>query len=439
VLGEREQTEPIKPAAGGGVATQVARLLGHLSPGPLHELPVRVRFWDGSELPSAVAEPPGTLVVKSRLALAYVLHEPNELGLSRAWAAGTIDMEGDLEAVLGARTRFSKLSLTAHDRAHILATVLRLGGPRVLVPAPRIAAEAHPPGHQHSLGRDRAAVQHHYELPADFYRLLLGPTMVYSCAYFDSPQDTLEAAQEHKLELICRKLALRPGDRLLDVGCGWGSLIVHAAAKHGVHALGITLSPTQAEVANRRAREAGVAEQCEARVADYRELHENEFDAIASVGMYEHVGRDELENYTHTITDLLRPGGTFMNHGITRLHAGVRDDKTLIARFVFPDGALHPLRDVISAIEGAGLEVRDVESLREHYTLTLRHWSRNLAAHDDEALALVGAERARIWRLYMAGSASAFALGDISVYQTLSVKAGRPHRLPLNRLRLISD
>jgi cyclopropane-fatty-acyl-phospholipid synthase len=292
----------------------------------------------------------------------------------------------------------------------------------------------------HSLARDRAAIQHHYDVSNEFYRLVLGPSLVYSCAYFDSPQDTLEEAQERKLELICRKLQLRPGDRLLDIGCGWGSLLLHAAEHHGVHALGVTLSQEQAKLARERIREAGLQDRCEVRVQDYRELRGQQFDAIASVGMYEHVGRAELGTYVETVKSLLAPGGTFMNHGITRLGGGEPTRRrTFINTYVFPDGELHPVTDILLELQRAGMEVRDVESLREHYTLTLRHWVANLTANLDAARREAGPERARIWQLYMAGSASAFALGDISVYQTVAVKGGAPHRLPLNRRELIGD
>ena len=300
-----------------------------------------------------------------------------------------------------------------------------------------MAVEAVGRGRRHSLSRDRSSVRHHYELPSSFYELFLGPSLVYSCAYFNSPQDTLEQAQEHKLDLICRKLGLKPGQRLLDIGCGWGSLVLHAAAHYGVQALGVTLSVTQAETAKERIREAGLEDRCEVRVADYRELRQERFDAIASVGMYEHVGRDQLRTYAMTVERLLETGGAFLNHGIAQLLRTPRDERSFIARFVFPDGELHPITELLLALDAAGLELRDIESLREHYALTLRRWAANLAQKREQAVGQVGVERERIWRLYMAGSASAFELGEISLFQTLAVRRGERHRLPLNRLNLL--
>jgi cyclopropane-fatty-acyl-phospholipid synthase len=285
--------------------------------------------------------------------------------------------------------------------------------------------------------RDRASVRHHYDVSNRFYELLLGPSLVYSCAYFADAADSLECAQERKLELICRKLRLQPGERLLDIGCGWGSLVLHAAARHGVRALGVTLSEPQAELARRRIEAAGLSDRVEVRVLDYRELDEAPFDKIASVGMYEHVGRAQLETYVEAVHGLLRPGGLFLNHGITRLNALPARGPTFINRYVFPDGELHPVNDIIAALEGGGFEVRDVESMREHYALTLRCWLRNLAANCDEAIAEVGAERERVWRLYMLGSAQGFETGEIGIYQTLAAREGAPHPLPLDRAELL--
>ncbi len=245
------------------------------------------------------------------------------------------------------------------------------------------AIEAQRAGRLHSLGRDRAAIQHHYDVSNDFYRLLLGPSMVYSCAYFDHPDESLEAAQERKLELICRKLRLAPGERLLDIGCGWGSLLIHAAEHHGVRGVGVTLSPSQAQLARERIEAAGLSDRIEIRVSDYREITDGPFDKIASVGMYEHVGHAELEAYARTLHALLRPGGLFLNHGIARLHSEPPPPDTFLTRYVFPDGELHPVADAMAAMQDAGLEIRDVESLREHYPLTLRSWLANLDAHRD--------------------------------------------------------
>jgi cyclopropane-fatty-acyl-phospholipid synthase len=261
--------------------------------------------------------------------------------------------------------------------------------------------------------------------------------MVYSCAYFADRRDTLEAAQERKHEVICRKLMLRDGERLLDIGCGWGSLLMHAASRHGVSGIGVTLSESQAELARRRIRQAGLSGRIEVRVADYREIADGPFDKIVSVGMYEHVGRSELGRYVSLVRHLLRPGGLFLNHGITRLVPAPPGTGPFISRYIFPDGDLHPVTYIMSAMQDCGLEVRDVEALRDHYPLTLRRWAANLRARWDEAVALVGEERARAWWLYMLGSAQAFDAGEIGVYHVLACHIGAPHALPLDRSELM--
>jgi cyclopropane-fatty-acyl-phospholipid synthase len=397
---------------------------------------VTVRFWDDS---AVVARDPDAPVVSIRdeRAIAHFLRAPNELGLGRAWVSGALDADGDLERVLDLRHRVRDLSLGRFGRARLAGAALRVAGPRALRRAPIPDCEAEPAGRLHSLRRDRASVRHHYDVSNRFYELLLGPSMVYSCAYFASADDSLETAQERKLELICRKLRLRPGERLLDIGCGWGSLVIHAAAHHGVQALGVTLSEPQAELARRRVDAAGLADRVEVRVLDYRQVEEEPFDKVASVGMYEHVGRSQFATYVAAVRRLLRPGGLFLNHGITRLNAPPRRGPTFIGRYVFPDGELHPVNDIVSALEAGGFEIRDVESLREHYALTLRRWVANLAASRDEAIAEVGFERERVWRLYMLGSAQGFEGREIGVYQTLAARDGAPHALPLDRADLL--
>ncbi|HYZ82416.1 MAG TPA: class I SAM-dependent methyltransferase, partial [Solirubrobacteraceae bacterium] len=303
----------------------------------------------------------------------------------------------------------------------------------------KAALEIRDVGRRHSLSRDRTAVRHHYDLSNDFYRLVLGPSMVYSCAYFADPAQSLETAQERKLDLICRKLNLGPGERLLDVGCGWGGLVLHAAAQYEVRAVGVTLSEPQAEWARRRVREQGLKDRVEIRVADYRELVDGPFHKIASVGMYEHVGRDQLERYVAHITGLLAPGGLFLNHGIARLHGTPPAADTFISRYVFPDGELHPVQDLIGAMAKAALEIRDVESLREHYPLTLRRWVANMRCDMARAVDLVGSQRTRVWELYMLASAQAFETGEITVFQVLAARGGAPHGLPLDRSRLVGS
>ncbi len=426
--------------------------MSRVARGRLADLPLTIGFWDGSVLApqepahstaphraptsGARTDQPRVLVRDPR-AVAHLLHEPNQLGLARAWVAGLIDLEGDLEPALAVRRQLDSLRLSRLDRARLLIATLRLGGLRMLRQPAIPAVEARPQGVRHSLRRDRAAISYHYDVSNRFYRQLLGPSMVYSCAYFTSPDDTLEAAQERKLDVICRKLRLAAGERLLDVGCGWGSLLIYAASHYGVRGVGVTLSVPQAELARERIAAAGLAERVEIRVADYREVADGPYDKIVSVGMYEHVGRRELDTYARTIHRLLRRGGLFLNHGIARLYSEPPGPKTFISRYVFPDGELHPVTDVMAAMRATGLEVRDVESLREHYALTLRCWLANLVAGRELALDEIGAERERICRLYTLASALAFEGGDITIYQVLAARDGAPHGLPLDRRELL--
>jgi cyclopropane-fatty-acyl-phospholipid synthase len=393
-------------------------------------LPVTLRFWDGSVLDGG--EP--VVEVRDPVAIAHILHAPGQMGLARAWVTGALDVssDDDLEAILRLRATF-KPQLTPIDLAKLATAAVRIVGPQVLRKPPVPSLEAPRKGVLHSLARDRAAISYHYDVSNDFYRLLLGPSMVYSCAYFAEPDESLEAAQEHKLDLICRKLRLVPGERLLDIGCGWGSLLIHAAQRYGVHGVGVTLSVEQAKLARERIEAAGLSDRIEIRVSDYRELTDGPFDKISSVGMYEHVGRGELARYTQTVHGLLRPGGLFLNHGIARLFSEPPASDTFLYRYVFPDGELSPVAEIMAAMHDSGLEVRDVESLREHYTLTLRGWLRNLEAHREEAEADVGVGRERVWRLYMLGSALGFADADVTVYQVLTTRPDAPHSLPLQR------
>jgi cyclopropane-fatty-acyl-phospholipid synthase len=423
------------------LAARLAPALDRLAGGALARRPFAVELWDGSELPATAPSAPGgppppRLRMRDPRALATLARHPDQLGLGRAWVSGALELDGDVEAALAACESLRGARLSWRDRVRALRLARRAGVP--LRPLPPAAAEARLRGRRHSPRRDRVAVRHHYDVPTGFYRLVLGPSLVYSCACFADPAESLEAAQERKLELVCRKLGLEPGQRLLDVGCGWGSLLLHAAQRHGVHALGITLSESQAAEARARVAAAGLADRVHVHVADYRELREAPFDAIASIGMVEHVGVDLLGTYARRLAELVRPGGRILNHGIVRLRPAPRSDRTFIARYVFPDGELHPLSAVVTAFERAGLEPRDVEALREHYPLTLRAWSRNLARHREAAIARAGRERERVWRLYMAGAALAFERGELGVFQTLAVRPGAPHRLPLLREQLTS-
>jgi cyclopropane-fatty-acyl-phospholipid synthase len=408
--------------------------------GALRQRPFAIRFWDGSEVPATLEVSGGApvIVLRDPAVIADLLREPNDLGLGRAWVAGRLEIEGDLDAVVGLRRSYYGVSFSARDRALAARIAWRVAGRSAFRRPPPLESEIALSGRRHSLRRDREAVRHHYDVPDAFYRHVLGPSMVYSCAYFETSDDSLEAAQERKLELICRKLRLRPGDRLLDIGCGWGSLILHAAANHGVRAVGVTLSPSQAEVARRRIAAAGFDGVAEVRVADYRELTDGGFDAVASVGMYEHVAARDYGAYAGTVARLLTPGGRFLNHGIAHIKPGPDHDRTFMRRFVFPDAELKPLTQILRAFEEAGLELRDVESLREHYGLTLRRWLANLEGNRDAAIRAGGRERERVWRLYMTGAANAFETGEITVHQSLVVRPGAGHRLPLTRAWLTS-
>ncbi len=390
-------------------------------------LPVRVRAWDGSE--SGPPEAP-LVIIKDRKALRRLAWRPDEVGLGRGYVAGEIDVEGDLFDALGrlmdlvSAQNGSRPALSARRRAQLLISAMRLGavGPE---PAPP-PEEARVEGTMHSRGRDRAAISHHYDVGNDFYRILLGPSLVYSCAYWNRPQDpaySLEDAQRDKLELVCRKLGVQPGTRLLDVGCGWGSMALHAAREHGATVVGVTLSAAQASLARERVEQAGLAGQVQIRLQDYRDVDDGPYDAISSIGMAEHVGAGPYLDYARSLFGLLRPGGRLLNHQIARRPGpSTQGEQTFISAFVFPDGELTPVGDTVSLIEQAGFEVRDVQALREHYALTLRQWVRNLEARWDEAVRLTSPGRARVWRLYMTGSALSFEANRIGVNQVLAVK-----------------
>ncbi|GES32230.1 cyclopropane-fatty-acyl-phospholipid synthase family protein [Streptomyces angustmyceticus] len=405
-------------------------------------LPVRIRAWDRSE-----SGPPGapTLVIRHRRALRRLLFKPGELGLARAWVAGDLDIEGDLYEALD---RLAGLIWERGETAkpHRAAALRALARPEVRAAARELLALAGAPvpptppaeevrrrrGPLHTLRRDKEAISHHYDVGNDFYALVLGPSMVYSCAYWGTAEDgvaTLEDAQRDKLDLICRKLGLREGQRLLDVGCGWGSMVLHAAREYGVRAVGITLSEEQATFARKRIAEAGLADRIEIRVQDYREIHDEPFDAVSSVGMAEHVGRTQYAEYAAALYALLKPGGRLLNHQIAR--RPVPDEEAyhvdeFIDRYVFPDGELAPIGRTVGQLEEAGFEVRDVEAIREHYARTLRQWVANLEEHWDEAARLTSVGRARVWRLYMAASALSFERNRIGVNQVLAVRTPEP-------------
>ncbi|WP_335939742.1 cyclopropane-fatty-acyl-phospholipid synthase family protein [Streptomyces sp. PTD5-9] len=404
-------------------------------------LPVRIRAWDGSE-----SGPPGApvLVLRSRRALRRLLWKPGELGLARAWVAGDIDVEGDLyEALDLLAALIWEREPAPEDAVHPVRDprtrafakgLLRLAGPG-LPPPPPPEEMRRRSGALHTRRRDKAAISHHYDVGNDFYELVLGPSMVYSCGYWQDG-GTLEEAQRDKLDLVCRKLALKEGDRLLDVGCGWGSMAIHAAREYGARVTGVTLSAEQAAYARKRVADEGLSERVEIRVQDYRDVRDGPYDAVSSIGMAEHVGAVRFREYADDVLALLKPGGRLLNHQIARRpekdEAAYHVDEFIDA-YVFPDGELAPVGRTVTILEEAGFEARDVESIREHYALTLRRWVANLERHQDRAAGLTSPGRARVWRLYMAASALAFEHNRIGVNQILAVRpaAGGASRMPL--------
>ena len=343
-------------------------------------------------------------------------------------------MEGDLEAAMPVANYLVGRNWPAITKLRIGKDLLRL--PRLDRLRRKDVQPAKLSGQLHSMERDRQAVAYHYDVSNDFYALWLDEQMVYSCAYFATADEGLETAQARKLDYLCRKLRLRPDERLLDIGCGWGGLVIHAARKYGVDALGITLSKKQAELANERIERAGLQKRCRVEVSDYRDLKETgAFEKIVSVGMFEHVGESQLPLYFQHVWQLLRPGGTFLNHGIANRPIDPNPKgSTFQNRYVFPDGELVPINVTLRCAEEAGFEVRDVESLREHYVLTLRHWARRLELHREEALRVVNEPTYRVWRLLLPGSAYGFAAGLLNVFQAVLLKPeeGRSG-LPLTR------
>ncbi len=396
------------------------------------DLPIRIGCWDGSSF--GPPDAPATLVFTSRRALRWLLWAPNELGMARAYVSGDVDVEGDMMAGLAALELLAdpEYGPTVHidgaTRRHVAAAAFALGivGGPPKVPAEEIQLA----GRLHSRRRDSEAVSSHYDVGNDFYRLVLGESMTYSCAYFEqSPSESfsLADAQLAKCDLVSRKLALAPGMRVLDVGCGWGTFAIRAAQQYGATAVGVTLSRAQATLARKRVADAGLSDKVEIRVQDYRDIDDGPYDAVSSIGMAEHVGADLLGTYAAEMFSLLRPEGRLLNHAIAR-RPGPRPEPSatsFIDRYVFPDGELESLGTMVEAIETAGFEVRDVEALRENYDLTLRAWVRNLEENWDAAIASSSPGRARIWRLYMAGSALAFRAGRLGVNQVLAVKPGR--------------
>lgn len=415
------------------------------------EIPLRLRAWDGSEAGPADAP---VIEFRSRRALRRILWSPGQLGLSRAYVAGEIDAPGDIFAAFAALSSVGKFSepgpfrpLTPRELATLVGTAVRLGalGPNPAPPPEE--ARVTRKGRLHTRQRDAAAISHHYDVGNDFYALVLGPSMVYSCAVWGDGADDvavrglpagLDDAQKAKLDLVCRKLGLKPGMRVLDVGCGWGSFALHAAQHYGVSVVGVTLSREQAALARKRAADAGLTEKIDIRVQDYRDVTDGPFDAISSIGMSEHVGREQTPHYVDVLQGLLRPGGRLLNHAISWNAGPVKPDPdSFIPRYVFPDGEMISLGEMVGALETGGFEVLDVEALRQHYALTLRAWVRRIEENWDEAVRLTSLGRARIWRLYMASSALGFEAGITGVNQVLVQRAGGAEP-PLRRTEWMS-
>jgi len=384
----------------------------------LPERPFRVALWDGTELPPTDADGP-VFSVRSPVALGHMLRAPGQLGLGRAYVAGAVDVD-DVDKVLALLDRFEPPPLDARAKARLAAAAVRAGALKRVPKTP--AVELRPQGRRHSIARDKRAVTHHYDVSNDFFELFLGPSLTYSCAVWSRGAATLEEAQEAKLELVCSKLLLTEGERVLDVGCGWGAFALHAAQRHGVHVTGITLSEPQAERARQRARDAGVADRVEIRVMDYRDLRGERFDAIASIGMVEHVGEVNIDSYARTLASLLEPGGRLLNHGIARLRHGEPEAGPFSERYVFPDAAPLQLSRTQLALERAGFETLGAEGFRRDYARTLGEWTRRLEANHAEALRLAGSERMRVWQVYLRASRRGFESGFLSIFQVRAVK-----------------
>jgi cyclopropane-fatty-acyl-phospholipid synthase len=399
---------------------------------------VGFRAYDGSTAGPANADV--VLEVRSPRAVQYLASAPSQLGLARAYVTGDLEIIGDAYTALSRLYPVDWINVSWSDRVKLV----REFGPKAFHrPAP-------PPqervlnGRRHSKNRDADAIHHHYDVSNRFYSWVLGPSMAYTCAVFPTANSSLETAQEEKFDLVCRKLDLQPGMRLLDVGCGWGGMVMHAVKHYGVKAIGVTLSEQQAAYGKESIQQAGLTGQAEIRFSDYRDVAESGFDAVSSIGLTEHIGRANYPSYFSFLYGKLRPEGRLLNHTITRPH----DDwvshfrRSFINRYVFPDGELSGPSQVMTAMNSAGFEIRHEENLREHYALTLKHWCENLEDHWDEAVAEAGLGTARVWRLYMAASRLGFDINMIQLHQMLGVKlgsggaSGMPLRPSFDRLSL---
>ncbi len=395
-----------------------------------------VRLWDGTRLAFA-SDPSFTVILRSPGALRRMVRLPLELSLAEAFIRGELDIEGDLVSAFHVFN-----SMASRLSKNNLLTLLRLWfalpreRPHFQTTSRKTADLA---GSRHSRGRDRAAIQYHYDVGNDFYALWLDKRMIYSSAYFPSGTEDIDAAQEQKLDIICRKLQLKPGERLLDIGCGWGGLVIYAAQKYGVQSIGVTLSKEQHILANERIAAAGLGSSA-VKLMDYRDLRAEPFDKIVSVGMFEHAGREHLSEYFGHVYNLLKPGGLFLNHGIS-LHPSSTESSawshlvgryvlgagSFIDRYIFPDGELVPVSEVNLIAERTGFEVRHLENWREHYALTLRQWIKRLENHHTEAAHLTSEAVYRTWKLYMSAAVYGFESGGININQTVLHKPENSH------------
>jgi cyclopropane-fatty-acyl-phospholipid synthase len=380
------------------------------------ERPFMIEFWDGTAVPATRSGGP-VLMVRSPRALAHTLRAPGQLGLSRAYVSGELEVD-DLDALIEMLARWKPPRLHGPDRLRLMLAAARATGATLPPPVP--AAELRLRGVRHSKARDARAVRHHYDVSNEFFALFLDQSMTYSCAFFSRDGNSLNSAQEAKLELTCRKLGLEDGQRVLDIGCGWGSFAIHAAAHHRVKVTGITLSEPQAALARARVSQAGLEDRVSIQVLDYRDLAGERFDAIASIGMVEHVGAKRIDLYADCLADLVRPGGRLLNHGIARLRHSDAKAGPFSERYVFPDGDPLQLSRVLLALERAGFVTEHVEAFGTDYAETLRHWARRLDEHRTEAMRLAGEERLRVWRLYLRAARNGFETGFTSIYQVLS-------------------
>jgi len=390
------------------------------------DAPVEFTAYDGSH--AGQAGSPVKITVRSPAAVAYLAQAPGGLGLARAYVAGQLDVEGDMYEALSRMTKAQSISLGVGEKLRLLQA---LGGPKLLLhrmapPPQEVTQGRRLAGRLHSKRRDAQAISHHYDVSNRFYEWVLGPSMAYTCACYPRPDASLEEAQAYKHDLVARKLGLRPGMRLLDVGCGWGGMVRHAAREYGVQALGVTLSEQQASWAQHAIEEQGLSGRAEVRHLDYRDVAEGDFDAVSSIGLTEHIGQAQLPGYFSFLLGKLRPEGRLLNHCITRPdnQGPARVAGGFINRYVFPDGELEGPGFLLSLMNDTGFEVRHEENLREHYAMTLAGWCANLDAHWDEAVAEVGEGTARVWRLYMAGSRLGFERNVVELHQILGVKLG---------------